>query len=141
MSWELLFIFGVPLLFAAVLLAMYKFGVGTTDWSAYPSPERQPYKEPSDREKVRTIAIVSGILYLILLFAAGPFAAAVLLAALLAFQLSCVLIFTAVQEVVFWIKGPKLDPETRAIVARRPFLRRLLWNFLNSFDVYFHIVP
>lgn len=138
MDWTLVFIVAMPLAFVGILFAMYRFGIGRTDWNP---PPHSASTEPSDTAKLKIIAGFSLLLYFFALFYAGPLVAAFLLAVVLAFDAICVLVFTSIQEVVFWLKEPKLDTQTGAIVERRPFLRRFLWNFLNSFEALFYLVP
>ena len=135
MNWTLVFILAMPALFAAFVFGMYKFGVGKTDWNAYPSAEVGPYEEPSDLKQIKIIGTLSLILYVLMILTMGPFAAAVVLAVLLALLAVGSLIVTIVQEIIFRLRGPKIDPESGAIVERRPFFRRWLWNFFNSFEI------
>lgn len=135
MDWKLVFIFAMPALFAAVVFGMYKLRIGMTDWNSYPSLDPSQYPKDTDATKVKMIAAMSALVYVLLLFVAGPFVAAAVLAALMLVLALGSLIFTAVQELVFRLKGPKLDPETGAIVQRKPFRQRLLWNYADSFLV------
>ena len=135
MNWALAFIVAMPLLFAAFVFGMYKLRVGVTDWSAYPSLDPSQYPKDTDATKMKMIAAMCALLYVLLLFVAGPFAAALALAILMVVLALGSLVFTMVQELIFWLKGPKLDPETGAIVQRKPFRQRLLWNYADSFLV------
>lgn len=132
MKWTLFFVFAMPALFAAVLLGMYKFGVGKTDWN--PPPPAGPYEEPTDGKKLVFIAWISLALYVVMLASVGPWGAAVALAVVLGLLLAGSLIFTCVQQIIFLVRGP-IDPTTNGIVERRPFFSRLLHNFLNSFAI------